>query len=106
MTETFDPIKVLRELSEAGVEFVLIGGFAASVLGAPHITTDTDICASRSRENLDRLSSALRSLHARIRVEGVDDGFPFDHDGESLGRALIWNLRTDCGDLDVCFVPA
>ncbi len=106
MTNLFDPILVLQRLASSGVEFVVIGGYAASLRGAPNITTDTDVCPERSRENLDRLSTALRALHARIRVEGVEDGFPFDHDGESLGRALVWNFQTDGGDLDLCFVPA
>ena len=30
---------------------------------------------------------------------------PFDHDGASLGDALVWNLVTDFGDLDISFVP-
>jgi hypothetical protein len=106
MTSTFEPIAVLRALVDAGVEFVLIGGYAAAVRGAPHVTTDTDVCPLRSPENLDRLSDALRSLHARIRVEGIDGGLPFDHNGGSLARGLIWNLVTDGGDLDICFVPA
>jgi hypothetical protein len=103
---TFDPAEILRVLHDHGVEFVVIGGMAAALHGADHITTDIDITPRAARTNLTRLSTALRELDARIRVEGLPDGLVFDHDGESLGRARIWNLTTRSGDLDVSFVPA
>jgi hypothetical protein len=52
------------------------------------------------------LSAALVELDARIRVEGLPEGVPFAHDGASLGRALVWNLRTRFGHLDVAMEPA
>ena len=38
---------------------------------------------------MDQLSRALTDLDARIRVEGVLDGRPFDHSGNSLATTPI-----------------
>ena len=42
----FDPWAMLRVLVEHEVEFVLIGGLAATLYGSPHVTTDVDISPS------------------------------------------------------------
>ena len=102
----FDPDQILRVLSEQGVEFVLIGGYAAALHGSNHLTFDIDITPSRAPSNLDRLSSALHELGARVRVEGIDGGLAFEHDGPSLARVDVWNLVTDAGDLDLSFEPS
>jgi hypothetical protein len=106
MAGEFDPYSILRVLEERGVEYVVIGGLAATLRGSPHVTTDVDITPSRSLKNLARLSAALDELGARIRVEGVPDGVPFGHDAESLSRIGILNMTTDHGDLDITLVPA
>ncbi len=41
---SFDPIRILQQLSSGGVEFVLIGGMAGRVHGSPTVTNDLDIC--------------------------------------------------------------
>jgi len=102
----FEPTVALAELVRHRVDFVCIGGVAAILNGSNQITFDLDVCPDPRRPNLDRLSDALRSLEARVRVEGVDGGFEFTLSGESLGRARIWNLVTRAGDLDLCFLPA
>ena len=70
------------------------------------VTNDVDITPERARDNLDRLSAALKELDARIRTDAAPEGLPFDHDGESLAAADIWNLSTTAGDLDISFIPA
>ena len=61
--------------------------------------------ARRSRGNLERLASALRSLNARLRVHGLTDDeaaqLPTRIDKETLGRMEICAWRTDAGDFDV-----
>ena len=89
-------------LAEHGVDYVMIGGLAAALHGSDMVTTDLDITPASGEDNLERLSAALRSLRARIR----SDGLVFSHDGSSLANADVWNLVTDFGDLDVCFVPS
>jgi len=102
----FIPQNILAVLDRRGVRYVLIGGLAAILHGAPHVTTDVDVVPQESRDNLDRLSAALKELHARIRVAGEEAGVPFDHSAKSLGRVRIWNLVTDQGNLDITFVPS
>jgi hypothetical protein len=105
MTE-FRPQEILRVLDEHGVRYVLIGGLAAVLHGAPHVTTDVDVVPEDGQANLERLSAALRDLDARIRTTGEPDGIPFDHSAESLSRIRVWNLQTSKGDLDITFEPS
>ena len=102
----FRPHEIMATLDRHGVRYVLVGGLAAVLHGAAHLTTDVDVVPEDGRENLGRLSAALHELHARIRVSGEPDRVPFDHSAESLGRVSIWNLVTDLGDLDITFVPS
>lgn len=101
----FDAIELLRTLESRGVDYVLIGGFAAVVHGSPFLTQDVDITPEQSRANLTKLSDALSDLHAKIRTGVEPEGLPFAHDAESLAGARTWNLVTDHGDMDVAFVP-
>jgi hypothetical protein len=102
----FDPEAILGALERHGVDYVLIGGLAASLHGSPHVTTDVDITPARDRKNLERLAEALEEMDARIRTEGEPDGLPFDGSPEMLSNASILNLTTRHGDLDLTFVPA
>jgi predicted nucleotidyltransferase len=106
MTTVFAPQEILAALDRHAVRYVLIGGLAAILHGAPHITTDVDIVPEEALRNLERLSAVLRELNARIRVSGEEEGVPFGHDAESLQRVRIWNLVTDLGNLDITFVPS
>jgi len=99
------PRASLAVLCRHKVDFVCIGGVAAIMNGANHVTVDLDVCPETSRANLNRLSAALTTLDARIRVDGIEEGLEFAHDGESLSRARTWNLLTNAGDLDLCFLP-
>lgn len=101
----FQPDQMLAVLVRHGVEFIIVGGAGAILHGSPQLTVDLDIVPDPRRENLDRLSSALTELGARVRAGGVPDGLPFGHDGTSLGRAAIWNLQTRFGDLDILSEP-
>ena len=67
-------------------------------------TEDIDFTPRRELENLDRLSAALKDLGARVRAG--EESFPFDHNGESLGNAMVWNLICDYGRFDLSFEPA
>ena len=102
----FEPQEILRVLDRNGVDYVLIGGLAAILHGAPHLTTDVDIVPEEGVRNLERLSAALKELRARIRVPDEVEGIPFDHSAESLARVGTWNLVTDHGNLDLAFVPS
>jgi aminoglycoside-2''-adenylyltransferase len=102
----FKPDEILAVLDRHEVRYVLIGGLAAVLYGAAHVTTDVDIVPEEARTNLDRLAAALKELNARIRVSGEPDGVPFDMSSESLARVRMWNLQTSKGDLDITFTPS
>lgn len=56
--------RLVEILSQGGVEFILVGGVAATVHGSARLTQDVDVVYSRGRENLQRwkrLASSKRS---------------------------------------------
>lgn len=102
----FRPDELIRVLHAHEVCFVLIGGLAATLHGSAHPTFDVDITPDPTPANLARLSTALRALDARVRVDGIPDGLPFDHDASSLANITMLNLVTRAGDLDIAMHPA
>lgn len=102
----FHPEEILRVLDERGVRWVLIGGFAAVIHGSPYVTTDIDLVPEPSEDNLARLSSALRAMHARVWTNDEPDGLAFEHVDGSLAAVRVWNLVTDHGRLDITMRPA
>jgi predicted nucleotidyltransferase len=96
---SFDAVGVLQKLDEFGVDYIVIGGIAARLHGSPSVTRDIDICPDRSRDNLDRLANALRSLHARLR--GVDDRGPVDVLGDPSGVNGYQSLVANAVQLDL-----
>jgi len=102
-----DAEAILTVLNDHRVDYVVIGAWAAIAQGAPiGATRDIDLTPATTATNLDRLSTALKSLGARIRTEGVPGGLAFDHDGASLAKAAFWNLVCPLGELDLSFVPS
>jgi hypothetical protein len=91
--------RLLRALSGAGVEFVVIGGVAATAHGSAHVTTVLDIVYRRTPGNVARLAEALAPLSPYLR--GAPPGLPFRFDVETIRRGLNFTLVTDAGDLDV-----
>ncbi|MEA2685408.1 MAG: hypothetical protein QOE93_603 [Actinomycetota bacterium] len=102
----YDPIGALRTFQRHNVRYVVIGGYAAGILGAPIMTNDLDICYERSKENMERLASALRELGAKLRVAHVDEELPFILDGLTLAAGDSFTFRTNVGDLDVLATPS
>ena len=96
--------RTLRALSDAGVQFIVIGGVAARIQGSPTITRDLDICYARDPENLEALASVLRMLHARLR--GVEGAVPFRLDARALRAGDAFTFVTDLGDLDILATPS
>lgn len=90
---------LIRRLAAADVRFVLIGGFAGTVLGSPRTTVDLDVAYARDEENLARLAAALKPLLPRLR--GAPPGLPFVLDAATLARGLNFTLTTSLGDLDL-----
>lgn len=57
----------LEVLVRHGVEFVVLGGTAATIQGAPIVTFDLDIVHRRTVDNVERLLRALSELGAVYR---------------------------------------
>jgi hypothetical protein len=102
----FRPLVVFEVLARHRVDYVLIGGLAATLAGSPLTTGDVDICPDRSSDNLVRLTAALRELRARVHAADSPRGIPFNFAPETLAHVEIWNLVTDGGRLDIAWVPA
>lgn len=82
---------------------MVIGGIAATFQGSTTITRDFDVCYSRERANVERLTSALRELNARLR--GVDVDVPFQLDAASLRNGLNFTFKTKHGDFNCLADP-
>ena len=90
---------LLQALGDGGVEFILIGGVAATVHGSARLTQDVDVVYGRSAANLDRLVAALAPHHPYLR--DAPRGLPFQFDRETVARGLNFTLVTDIGDIDL-----
>lgn len=95
----FDPRKLLRRLTEAGVDFVVIGGIAVIVSGYVRMTRDLDIAFAGDAANLGALGGVLTGLNARLR--GVENDLPFVADARTLAGIQLLTLETPLGWLDV-----
>lgn len=60
-----DFLEVLRLLLRHEVDFILVGGVAAILEGAPVSTFDVDIVFQTTDDNQRRLLAALKDLEAR-----------------------------------------
>jgi len=102
----FDVHAIVEVLVRHGVNFIVIGGFAAITQGSPIPTRDIDVVPANERDNWSRLSAALKELDAKVRAVELDEPLTFDHDADSLAASRIWNLTTKYGDLDITQMPA
>jgi hypothetical protein len=94
-----DLTTLLERLLAADVEFVLVGGLAAVVQGAPLTTFDVDVVHRRTEENVARLLAFLTSIGARYRNRNRP-GPPLPPNRSALlgpGHSLF---MTDLGPLD------
>lgn len=55
---------VLRTLTEGHIDFIVIGGVAASLHGSPRATFDVDVVYERSARNIAKLIAALGEVQA------------------------------------------
>lgn len=88
---------IIRILVEHDVEFVIVGGMAAVLQGAPVNTFDLDVVYDRSPENVQRVLSALSKLDAVYR----DDPRRLRPNESHLVSAGHKLLETNRGPLDL-----
>ena len=89
--------EILRLLNKHEVEYIVVGGVAAVIQGAPVTTFDLDALVRLSEGNADRLMLALGELDARYREHETEIN-PTKEDILAGGHLL---LLTRAGPLDV-----
>ena len=89
---------LLRALADGRVDFILVGGVAATIHGSSRLTADLDVVYDRSPENLERVAAALEPYRPYPR--GAPPGLPFRWGAETLRGGLNFTLVTTLGDLD------
>jgi hypothetical protein len=97
-----DASGLLAALSNAGIDFVVIGGFAVSAHGYPRATKDLDIVPAPDAENLKRLAAVLQKLNATLlgmEEFSAEEIVQPDAEGLSMGGNFV--LATSSGRLDV-----
>ena len=90
---------LLGALTEAGVEFIIVGGAAATAHGSARLTQDLDVVYARDEGNLARLAGCLAPHEPYLR--GAPKGLPFELDAGTLARGLNFTLTSKLGDLDL-----
>ena len=66
-----DFVDILAAFEAEGVEFLVVGGFAMAVHGAPRFTGDIDLWIRPSPENAIRVERALKRFGAPLAAHGV-----------------------------------
>jgi predicted nucleotidyltransferase len=93
-----DFLDLLERLADAGVGFVIVGGYAAIVHGCMYTTQDVDVCCDFSPANLLALQGALADLHPVHRM--TPRRVPLELTAANAGEFKNLYLDTDLGPLD------
>jgi len=64
---------LLKAFNDAGVRYLVVGGYAYAEHVEPRYTKDLDVWIERTVENADRVLAALRSFGAPLRELSKDD---------------------------------
>lgn len=95
-----DPRAIVRALEKAGVDYVVVGGWAAVTYGVDRATFDLDIVADPAEENARALAAALGQLMARRDLgAGVTEELDLTKPLSLFATPL--RVVTDQGPLDV-----
>ena len=91
MTRPFlNPAAIVDVFNRYGVEYVVIGAFAARLHDAPiDPTFDIDFTPAKTYENSLRLDAALNELKAKIRIDAAPYALAFGHSPASHARPLL-----------------
>lgn len=94
-----DFASLIRLLAQHHVEYILVGGAAATAHGSARLKRALDIVYWRTPENIARLAACLGAHHPYLR--GAPPGLPFRLDAGTIQRGLNFTLTTDLGALDL-----
>jgi predicted nucleotidyltransferase len=90
---------LLSKLSENNFDFIIIGGFAAAAYGSSFVTSDLDVCAVLTPDNIQKLRLALADIHPLHRI--ADNKPSFLEIPKSIEGINNIYLQTDAGVLDL-----
>ncbi len=90
---------LLLLLTQNEVEFIIVGGAAATAHGSARLTIDLDVVYKRTRDNITRIVDALRPIQPYLR--GAPPGLPFDWSVQTIQKGLNFTLITTLGALDL-----
>jgi predicted nucleotidyltransferase len=96
MTTNF--AELIRLLVNNDVEFIIVGGAAATAHGSARLTEDLDVVYRRTRDNIARLAAALKPINPYLR--GAPPGLPFGWDEQTILNGLNFTLTTSLGAID------
>jgi hypothetical protein len=91
--------QLLQRLCDAQIDFVIVGGFAATLHGSSLVTRDLDVCAVLSNENVEKLRRAFRDLRPAHRLTSQKLSFLDNPEpGVELRNLYLW---TEIGPVDI-----
>ena len=93
-----DYYSIFQTLTDHEVDFIVVGGVAIILTGAPYITLDLDIVHSTDAANVGKLLPALEELDAYYRIQPERRFRPNASHLTTLGHQLLF---TKFGPLDV-----
>jgi predicted nucleotidyltransferase len=96
MTTNFH--ELLQALVTTNVEFIIVGGAAATAHGSARLTEDLDIVYRRTPENIEHMIAALLPYDPYLR--GAPPGLPFKWDKRTIWNGLNFTLITALGAID------
>jgi len=89
--------RMINTLHDHGVEFIIIGGCAATVHGVTLVTQDLDLCIPFTKENMHNLLESLKGLNPIYRHNEK----PIESDPAVLAGYKNLYLLTDVGSVDL-----
>jgi predicted nucleotidyltransferase len=92
--------QLLRRLSDAGVDFILVGGLAVNAWGVVRGTKDVDIVVAPDSENLKRLADVAVGAHGHVQKGEAFLSTPFSIAAELASGERV-AIETALGLLDV-----
>ncbi|WP_309718648.1 DUF6036 family nucleotidyltransferase [Armatimonas sp.] len=96
--------RILALLTEAKIDFVVVGGLAMVLLGTDTVTGDVDISFALDEPNREKLATAVRHLNPRLL--GFNPTAGFELTAARLARVRFLNLTTDLGQIDLLPLPS
>lgn len=91
--------RLLQALIDGRVEFIIVGGLAATIHGSSRVTQDIDIVYRRSDENIARLVAALGPYKPYVR--GAPANLPFEWSVDTVRSGLNFTLVSTIGWVDL-----